>query len=58
MFSMPGSDDFGAAWEHGAKTDHGTRYTLAPVSQRAGGRLNVTSVEPVAAATYCFPFTS
>ena len=55
---MPGSDDCGAEPEHGAKTDHDAEYTLAPVSQRAGGRLNVTSVEPVAAATYCFPFTS
>lgn len=55
---MPGSNDCGAEPEHGVKTDHSTQYKLAPVSQRAGGRLNVTSVEPVAVATYCLPSTS
>lgn len=55
---MPGSNDCGAEPEHGAKTDHSTQYKLAPASQRVSGRLNATSVEPVAAATYCFPFTS
>ena len=55
---MPGSNDCGEELAHGAKTDYGAQYTLAPVSQRAGGRLNATSVEPVAAATYCLPSTS